>query len=50
MATKTKSTKLQKREAVVPFVGEEQFVVPKKERFWSTRYGRICNGSWWCNC
>jgi hypothetical protein len=33
MATKTKSTKLQKREAVVPFVGEEQFVVPRPKGF-----------------
>jgi hypothetical protein len=33
MATKIKSTKLQKREAVVPFVGEEQFVVPRPKGF-----------------
>lgn len=33
MATKQKSTKRLKREAVVPFIGEENFVVPKKGGF-----------------
>lgn len=33
MATKQKSTKKLKREAVVPFAGEENFIVPKKGGF-----------------
>lgn len=33
MATRTKSTKRVKREIVVPFVGEEMFVVPKRGGF-----------------